>query len=268
MSDLLRVNDLKVEFTVHGGTINAVRGVSFRVRPGSTVAIVGESGSGKSVVSQCIMGILPRAGRITGGEILFDDPDSPGGPRDLVALDPIEVEFHVAERDSARVSQNQQVLVSVDPYPDELFGATVTMISPIIDPKTRTLRVLARLENPEGRLRPGLFARADLGVETRRGVTMVPEEAILQRADGSVVFRLRDGNHVQRVPVDVAATLVGGASAESWISQWAVVAGIASSAPPGQVGTSNAVLEGDDVGGMICESPVTKPAPGDETRTT
>ena len=81
MTDLLRVNDLKVEFTVHGGTIEAVRGVSFRVRPGSTVAIVGESGSGKSVVSQCIMGILPRAGRITGGEILFDDPEVPGWGR-------------------------------------------------------------------------------------------------------------------------------------------------------------------------------------------
>ena len=88
MSDLLRVEDLRVEFRVPGGTIDAVRGVSFRVRPGSTVAIVGESGSGKSVVSQCIMGILPRAGRITGGRILFDDPESGTGPRDLAALDP------------------------------------------------------------------------------------------------------------------------------------------------------------------------------------
>ena len=128
---------------------------------------------------------------------------------DLVALDPIEVEFHVAERDSSRVSLAQQVLVSVDPYPDELFGATVTMIAPIIDPKTRTLRVLARLENAEGRLRPGLFARADLGLEVRRGVKMVPEEAILQRADGSVVFRLREGNQVQRVPVETGLHRAG-----------------------------------------------------------
>ncbi len=128
---------------------------------------------------------------------------------DLVALDPIEVEFHVAERDSSRVSLAQQVLVSVDPYPDELFGATVTMIAPIIDPKTRTLRVLARLENAEGRLRPGLFARADLGLEVRRGVKMVPEEAILQRADGSVVFRLREGNHVERVPVETGLHRAG-----------------------------------------------------------
>ncbi|NNG02537.1 MAG: ABC transporter ATP-binding protein [Inquilinus sp.] len=88
MSDLLSVRDLRVEFTVPGGTLQAVRGASFRVRPGSTVAIVGESGSGKSVVAQCIMGILPNAGRITGGEILFDDPALEGGPLDLAGLEP------------------------------------------------------------------------------------------------------------------------------------------------------------------------------------
>lgn len=128
---------------------------------------------------------------------------------DLVALDPIEVEFHVSERDSSRIQVGQEVLVTVDPHPDELFGATVTMISPTIDPRTRTLRVLARVENAEGRLRPGLFARADLGVDLRPGVHLVPEEAVLQRADGSVVFRLREGNHVQRVPVEVGSHQAG-----------------------------------------------------------
>src|SRR6516165_6773080 len=50
------------------GFIRAVTGVSFRVRPRSTVALVGESGSGKSVVSQTILRILPRSGVITRGE--------------------------------------------------------------------------------------------------------------------------------------------------------------------------------------------------------
>ena len=88
MSYLLRVRDLKVGFTVPGGEISAVNGVSFRIRPGSTVAIVGESGSGKSVISQTIMGILPRNGRIIDGEILFADPDRPGTRLDLAKLDP------------------------------------------------------------------------------------------------------------------------------------------------------------------------------------
>ena len=92
MQDLLQVNDLKVAFTLPEGRLEAVRGVSFRVAPGATVALVGESGSGKSVVSQAIMGILPRAARIESGEILFNDPAGHGtngrGITDIAKLDP------------------------------------------------------------------------------------------------------------------------------------------------------------------------------------
>jgi peptide/nickel transport system ATP-binding protein len=86
VADLLTVKDLKVQFHVHEGIIRAVDGVSFRVPQSGTVALVGESGSGKSVVSQTIMGILPRAGRVAGGQILFRDPN--GGETDIAALEP------------------------------------------------------------------------------------------------------------------------------------------------------------------------------------
>jgi membrane fusion protein (multidrug efflux system) len=118
---------------------------------------------------------------------------------DLVALDPVKVEFHLAERDSGRVELGAEVAVRVAPYPDEDFMARVTAIAPRIDARTRTLRVRARIPNPDARLRPGLFARANLGVEERSGVPMIPEEAILQRADGQVAYRLLDGNRVERV---------------------------------------------------------------------
>ena len=89
MSDLLTVRDLCVEFDVAGGVIKAVDGISFRVPEGRTVALVGESGSGKSVVSQTIMGILPKPARITGGEILFRDPLEPDKPAlDIAKLNP------------------------------------------------------------------------------------------------------------------------------------------------------------------------------------
>lgn len=117
---------------------------------------------------------------------------------DLVALDPIEVEFHLPERDSSRVAQGASVGVRVAPFPDEVFRATVSVVSPTIDPQTRTLRVKALLPNPDGRLRPGLFARADLGIATREGVVMIPEDAILQRADGAVAFRLGAEQRAER----------------------------------------------------------------------
>ena len=54
------------------------------------------------------------------------------------------------------------------------------MISPVVDERTRTLRVKALLPNADGRLRPGLFARTDLGIAKRANVVLVPEEAVLQ----------------------------------------------------------------------------------------
>ena len=72
--DLLQVRDLSIEFKLQTGSVRAVNGASFRIRPASTVAIVGESGSGKSTIAQAIMGILPKAGYITSGQILFHDP--------------------------------------------------------------------------------------------------------------------------------------------------------------------------------------------------
>lgn len=65
---LLEVRDLAVEFATYGGTVNAVRGVSFSVEKGKTLAIVGESGCGKSVTVQSLMGLIPMPpGRITSG---------------------------------------------------------------------------------------------------------------------------------------------------------------------------------------------------------
>ena len=84
---LLSVRDLRVAFDIQGGSVEAVKGVSFDVTPGTVVALVGESGSGKSVIAQSILRILPKNGNITGGQILLSDPVEPGKVRDIAALD-------------------------------------------------------------------------------------------------------------------------------------------------------------------------------------
>ncbi len=67
---VLRVKDLHVTFPSEAGPVQAVRGLSFDLRAGETMAIVGESGSGKSVTSLAIMGLHPRTARITGSVVL------------------------------------------------------------------------------------------------------------------------------------------------------------------------------------------------------
>ena len=75
MAPLLSVRDLAVQFKTRKSTIRAVNGVSFNLEAGETLGIVGESGCGKSVTSLAMLGILPKAGRVTNGEVLFEDID-------------------------------------------------------------------------------------------------------------------------------------------------------------------------------------------------
>ncbi|KOO48111.1 ABC transporter ATP-binding protein [Viridibacillus arvi] len=73
---ILQVEDLQVTFTTFGGVVQAVRGVTFDLHKGETLAIVGESGCGKSVTSNAIMGLIPQPpGKITNGKVVFKGKD-------------------------------------------------------------------------------------------------------------------------------------------------------------------------------------------------
>ncbi len=72
---LLEVKNLKTEFKLKKGVVNAVDDISFSLDKGKILAIVGESGSGKSVTSLSIMGLLQEPGRVAEGEILFKGKD-------------------------------------------------------------------------------------------------------------------------------------------------------------------------------------------------
>lgn len=75
MDKILEVKNLKVSFRTPGGTLKAVRDISFDLERGKTLAVVGESGSGKSVTAKAILGILAGNTIIEGGEIFFDGKD-------------------------------------------------------------------------------------------------------------------------------------------------------------------------------------------------
>jgi len=103
-----------VDFSLNGSPVPALRGVSFEVQAGETVALVGESGSGKSVTAQAIMGILPTNASISAGEILFDNPQT-GNRMDIAALSP----------DSAQMQAIRGGCISI------IFQEPMTSLSPV-----------------------------------------------------------------------------------------------------------------------------------------
>ena len=76
----------------------------------------------------------------------------------LVRLDPMEIDFSVPESALSQLQSGQGVQATVDAYPGETFTATVVAIDPVIDPQSRSAKLRARIDNPDGRLRPGQFA--------------------------------------------------------------------------------------------------------------
>ena len=81
---LLRVDGLKIDFETEAAMVHAVRGVSFDIMPGQTVALVGESGSGKSVTALSILKLLPSVATYPAGSIWFKG-------KDLLALSDQEI---------------------------------------------------------------------------------------------------------------------------------------------------------------------------------
>ena len=102
---LLDVRDLSVQFRVEGAAVHAVSDVSFTLRRGETLGLVGESGCGKSTTAFALMGLLPRNGQVTAGEVRFEG-------RDLLRLRPREWQALRGDRISM-IFQNP--MTSLDP---------------------------------------------------------------------------------------------------------------------------------------------------------
>jgi RND family efflux transporter MFP subunit len=78
---------------------------------------------------------------------------------------PLKLRFSLPERYLGEVRQGRTVTARVDPYPGETFTGRIKTVGGVIDPATRTFFAEAEFSNADGRLRPGLFARVDLGAK-------------------------------------------------------------------------------------------------------
>ncbi len=127
----------------------------------------------------------------------------------LISQDPMKAEFRVPERFLGQLKDGQSVEVMVAAYPNEKFNGEVYFIDPQIEEQTRTALVKAKLPNPDGKLRRGMFANLDLIVNIRPQALVVSELALIPKAEEVYVFVVDADNKAQKKLVKVGVRLAG-----------------------------------------------------------
>jgi len=116
----------------------------------------------------------------------------------VVRSDPLKYSGVVSEHAALEIRAGQTVRLEVDPVPGRAFTGRVTRVSPAVDVANRTVLVEAEVPNPDGLLKPGLFARGVLATRRDAAVPFVPEAAVSTFAGITKVFVLAGGKAQER----------------------------------------------------------------------
>jgi membrane fusion protein (multidrug efflux system) len=106
----------------------------------------------------------------------------------LQSLDPLHVLFSVPQQQLAQIHVGREVQVTAEGQPGAAASGRVTAINSVVDEATRNIQVEATLENPGGRLRPGMFVQARVVVGEESSVLTLPASAISYAPYGDSVF--------------------------------------------------------------------------------
>lgn len=124
---------------------------------------------------------------------------APGQPLlTLIQTDPVKIVTSVTEHDYPDLQKTMPAGIKVNAYPGEVFSGAISLISPTLEPTTRSAEIEISIPNPDQKLKSGMFAHITIDMGTIQGLT-VPLAALLQlpgTAD-TYVFCVREGRAVQ-----------------------------------------------------------------------
>jgi membrane fusion protein (multidrug efflux system) len=113
----------------------------------------------------------------------------------LQSLDPIYFEFTVPQRQLPGFEMGAKLTARTDTYPDKHFEGAINAIESRVDTSTRTVRVQARFDNPDGQLKPGMFAHADIDLGAPVQQLVVPRTAVRASTYGDSVFVIGEADN-------------------------------------------------------------------------
>lgn len=140
-----------------------------------------------------------------------------------INIEYVYAEFGIVERDVQKITLGQKAKVFVDAYPDKTFEGVIENIAPQISGTSRTSTAKVRIENPEGLLMPGMFARVRIMLYSKKDALVVPTDAI-QGGEGEkfvYVIKLSESPALKGAEPHVAGAMGGGLGAMAALSSGA-----------------------------------------------
>jgi len=128
---------------------------------------------------------------------------------DLARIDEVKIVFAMPEVYLADLKRGARVAVTTPAYPGKEFSGAVDVVDPILDPGTRSVRLVARVRNPRAELRPGMSADVRAVLAERPGAVTIPAEAVFAEGASNYVFRVNADSTVGRREVKLGARQEG-----------------------------------------------------------
>lgn len=119
----------------------------------------------------------------------------------LTRIDELRVNFTVPERLLRQLHRGSTVTVTTTAYPDHRLNGVIDIIDPVLDPDTRSARIVARVKNPDGLLRPGMSADIAVILHARQNAITIPSEAVLVQGGQNMVYVIQPDSTVTPRPV-------------------------------------------------------------------
>ncbi len=111
----------------------------------------------------------------------------------LESIGSIKADFRIPELFMSKIRPGQEVVLRLDAYPGEEFGGRVYAVEPVVDDRTRTVLMRARIPNKSNKLKPGMFVRVAVTLANRPNAIIVPEQSIWPQGRDTFVFRVVEG---------------------------------------------------------------------------
>jgi len=106
----------------------------------------------------------------------------------IIDLSRVWIDANVFEKDLQQVRPGQEVKLTVPAFPGSTFSGRVILINSVVDPDTRTVKVRTEVANPDGRLKPDMFANVQIVTALNRTAISIPQSAVLNDEGKTVVF--------------------------------------------------------------------------------